>query len=196
MRRLFVALALPAPVRERLAQLQSGLERVRWVEPENFHLTLRFVGEVDDGTADDLDASLTGLTAPSFSLGLSGIGHFEKRGHPSAVWAGVAPNPALNALQQRVEAATRRAGLPAEGRKFRPHVTLARFRGDVSSVAVARWIERVTPFRIEAFPVTEMTLFRSTLGHAGPTYTVENVYPLEGLPDADTVAGLWDEDDG
>lgn len=196
MRRLFVALALSVSVRERLAALQSGLEGARWVDPENFHLTLRFVGEVDEGAAEDVAAVLTGLRAPAFSLGLLGIGHFEKRGRPSAVWAGVVPNPALDTLQKRVEAAVRRAGLPAESRKFTPHVTLSRFRGDVSGVAVARWIEHVMPFGVEPFPVTEMTLFRSTLGHAGPTYNVEQVYPLECLPDADTMAELWDEDEG
>ena len=131
MRRLFVAIALPDGVRERLAAVQGGLDGARWVDPENLHLTLRFVGEVDEGVAEDLASALAGLRALAFPLELVGIGHFEKRGRPSALWVGVAPNPALDRLYHRVEATARRAGLPLEGRKFMPHITLARCRGDV-----------------------------------------------------------------
>lgn len=195
MRRLFVAIALPDGVRERLAAVQGGLDGARWVDPENLHLTLRFVGEVDEGVAEDLASALAGLRALAFPLELVGIGHFEKRGRPSALWVGVAPNPALDRLYHRVEAAARRAGLPLEGRKFMPHITLARCRGDVSGSAVARWMAQAMPFQVAPFPVTEVVLFRSTLGHAGPTYNPERIYPLDGLPDADSVADLWNAEE-
>ncbi|NQW09572.1 MAG: RNA 2',3'-cyclic phosphodiesterase [Alphaproteobacteria bacterium] len=196
MRRLFIALAMPPPVREQLAAVQCGLDGARWVDPDSAHMTLRFVGEVDEGVAEDLAAALTGVRSPAFSLELAGIGHFERRGRPSAVWAGVVPNPALDIVHHRVEAAVRRAGVPSEGRKFTPHVTLARFGSNISSPAVAHWIAQAMPFHVEPFPVTEVALFRSRLGHAGPSYTPEQVYLLDRLPDADSVADLWREGNG
>ncbi|MDA1133118.1 MAG: RNA 2',3'-cyclic phosphodiesterase, partial [Proteobacteria bacterium] len=124
--RLFVALGLPAGVRERLALVRAPLPGARWVPPENMHVTLRFIGEVEPPLATEIDTLLSRITAPSFDISLAGLGTFGSRGRVRALWAGVEQTVPLAHLQAKIETACRRAGLPPEGRKFHPHVTLAR----------------------------------------------------------------------
>ena len=92
--RLFVGIALPAQAREALARLAGGIRGARWVASENLHLTLRFIGDVDADMAEDLDAALGVVRVPPFSLALSGVGVFERRGRVHAAWAGTAPQAA------------------------------------------------------------------------------------------------------
>ncbi|MEQ8395961.1 RNA 2',3'-cyclic phosphodiesterase [Thalassobaculum sp.] len=190
--RLFVAIAIPEAVADPLCDLQGGLDGVRWVDPDDFHLTLRFVGDVDRGTADDLAAALSGLRAPAFDLRLSGLGHFGSGQRLRALWVGVEPQPALTLLHGRVEAAARRAGLPPEGRRFVPHVTLARMSGPISDDSVSHWIGSRSPFAAGPFPVRDVVLFESFLGREGPHYERRLTVPLDRLPDADDWDGEWD----
>lgn len=189
MLRLFVGIALPEPIRLRLATLQGGVPDARWVKPENFHLTLRFVGEVDSGVADDLDAALGGVSAPAFDLALSGVGHFGKAEAARVLWAGVAPNPALDHLQSKVEAATIRAGLPAEQRRFSPHVTLARPKRAPGS-RIEQFVADNAGFRTEPIPVDRFTLFSSFLSASGAIYTPEAEYPLQSYAETTDAGGL------
>ena len=191
MRRLFVALALPDAVKDRISRIQEGLDCARWIDPENLHLTLRFVGEVDRVVADDLEAALTVIRAPAVELDLNSLGHFESRGRPHALWVGVEADGALCHLRDRVEAAAKRAGLRPEGRKFHPHITIARLHG-TSGAEVSAWIAHNSPFKLPPVPVREVTLFRSRLGRAGARYEAEAMYPL--ISSAFTVSA-WDADD-
>ncbi|EDP61030.1 2'-5' RNA ligase [alpha proteobacterium BAL199] len=190
--RLFVAIAMPEAVADPLCDLQGGLDGARWVDPDDFHLTLRFIGDVDRGTADDLVATLSSLHAPAFDLRLSGLGHFGSGHRLRALWAGVEPQPALTLLHGRVESAARRAGLPPEGRRFVPHVTLARMSGPISDDSASHWIGSRSPFVAGPFPVREVVLFESFLGREGPHYERRLVVPLDRLPDADDWDGEWD----
>lgn len=177
MRRFFVALEMPDMVRGELSGMLCGIPDARWVDPENLHLTLRFIGEVDGATGEEIAASLSRLRVPSFDLTLEGLGYFETRGRLRALWAGVRPEPALVALQRKVEHAVVAAGLPAEGRKFKPHVTLARFsRAPVA--AVGPYLATHAGIRSDTFPVESIVLFESKLGHGGPTYFPELEIPL------------------
>ena len=124
--RLFFGLELPGELRMRIAALSAGIDRARWVSPEDLHVTLRFIGEVEEPAMEDVAAEASAIRFDPFAVTLSGAGHFERRGRVSAVWLGVEPNPALAALRDRIEAAIVRAGQPPEGRRFRPHVTVAR----------------------------------------------------------------------
>jgi 2'-5' RNA ligase len=126
--RLFVAIPLPEPVKTQLALLQSGLQGARWIAPGNIHLTLRFIGEVSNDIAADIDLALADVSAPGFALQLDGIGNFGRGKRPHALWVGVAPSTPLTHLQAKVESALVRAGLDAETRKFSPHITIARLR--------------------------------------------------------------------
>src|SRR5690349_8315737 len=114
MKRLFVALELPEAVRRHLALLQAGVPGARWIEPANLHLTLRFIGEVEDGLLHEIDEALLGIRAPSFDLTLEGVGQFGTGTRARTLWAGVSRVDALGHLQQKIESALVRAGLPAE----------------------------------------------------------------------------------
>jgi len=124
--RLFVAVDLPEEVRRELSSLCCGLPGARWLPPEQLHLTLRFIGEVDPETGRSVAEALDDVALTPFSLRLRGLGFFPPRGQPRVLWAGVERSEALSRLQRRVETVLTRAGLAPEGRKFMAHVTLAR----------------------------------------------------------------------
>src|SRR5215468_1617102 len=133
--RLFVGLALPEDVRWQLSLLCSGLPNVRWAPADNFHVTLRFIGEVDGGVMQDIDASLVGIRAPGFEMSLAGVGFFGNGSNIRVVWAGVDKSPPLQHLRDKVESAVVRAGLPPERQKFNPHITLYQsFTGGEGSI--------------------------------------------------------------
>ena len=178
--RLFVALSLPEDVRERLTALGNGLPGARWVAAENLHLTLRFVGEVDNAAAHDLDDMLSAIDAPSFELTLQGLATFGDGARLRVLYAAVAPSPALLHLQAKVESAVMRAGLPIERRKFKPHVALARFKGDPGP-KLGRYLEERSLLRVGPFPIESFVLYSSLLGAEGPHYTEEVVYDLDPL---------------
>ncbi|MFC7332446.1 RNA 2',3'-cyclic phosphodiesterase [Rhodocista pekingensis] len=184
--RLFVGLPLPEPSRDRLSRLGPGFPGARRVPPENFHLTLRFIGEVDEGTAQDIDAALDLVTAPPFPLMLEGLGQFGRGGRPRALWAGVARSEALAHLRDKVESAVVRAGQPAEERKFMPHVTLARLTAEAPAHKVGRFIAENGLFREGPLTVDRFVLFESVLGKGGSIYHELRSYPLGGWrPDDD-----------
>ena len=177
--RLFVALELPADVRERLTLLQGGVPGARWTTDEQMHLTLRFIGDVDGNVARDVDDVLAGLRAPGFTLELAGVGEFGGK-NPRALWAGIRANEALFHLQKKVETALQRIGLPAEQRKFSAHVTLARMKSAPQD-KVVQFLTHHALFASGPFAVERFVLFSSTLSHNGSIYHIERVYPLEPM---------------
>ncbi len=177
--RLFFGLELPHELRLRIGALAGGIDGARWVAPEDLHVTLRFIGEVDEPAMEDIAAEAAAIRFQPFAVTLAGAGHFERRGRVSAVWLGVEPGTALAALRDRIEAASVRAGQPPEGRKFRPHVTVARFTR-ARPGAVRGWLAANTLFRAYPFTVERFVLFSSTLGRSGSTYVTECAFPPEG----------------
>jgi 2'-5' RNA ligase len=167
MHRLFVALPLPEPIADLLMDLEDGPEGLRWVHAESLHLTLRFIGEVDGATAEDIAASLDGLVSPAFDLRLGGVDCFSHRRH-GALWAGVQPREPLDALARKVERSVVAAGLPPETRAFHPHITLARWSGP--QPAIKGWLERHAALSSPEWRVDRLVLFESRLGKAGPSY--------------------------
>lgn len=177
MLRLFVALPLPDGVIARLSILQGGVPGASWVEPVNMHLTLRFIGEVDTETAEDIAAMLAHVEAPAFSLELSGVGTFGEGSKARALWAGVKPSAELAHLQQKVESAVVRAGLPPETRKFSPHVTLARLK-HAQAPRLESFIAGNNLFSAGPFAVERFTLYESRPGNGGPVYIPQVDYDL------------------
>ena len=190
--RLFVALDLPPSMRTRLSFLAGGLPGVRWVPPENFHITLRFIGELPGWRAEEVDQALAAIRAPGFELQLAGVGAFEKAGRVTALWVGVERNPALEHLQAKIERAVQHAGVEAERARFVPHVTLARLgaragarpggaRGEgVPEAKVAAWVQSHNLFRSTPMVVQHFTLFSSLLGKEQAVYCPEVEYELTG----------------
>ena len=178
--RLFAALTLPAAERQRLQGLCAGLPGVRWVAGANLHLTLRFIGEVEEGLLDDIDTALAGVRAPAFDFTLSGVGHFGNRRRLRALWAGVATNPALAHLHDKVDRALTQAGLAPEGRAFTPHVTLAYLNKSPPDRHMGEWFSGNALFQAGPVAAREITLFSSFRTAHGSVYAVEAVYPLTG----------------
>jgi 2'-5' RNA ligase len=182
--RLFVALDLPASLRTRLSFLCGGLPGVRWVPPENYHLTLRFIGELPGWRAEEVDQALANIRAPGFTLTLSGVGAFNKAGRVMSLYVGVERNPALDHLQAKVERALQAAGVDRERARFVPHVTMARLGGaktdGLPEVKVAAWVQSHNLFRSTPIVVEHFTLFSSRLGKEQAVYCPEAEYELMG----------------
>ena len=179
MLRLFVALELPDAVRRATAMLAAGLPDARWVAPESLHITLRFLGEVEEPVAEEIDAELIGVRSSPFMLSLSGLGCFESRNRVRAVWARVADGDELSQLQRAVEQAVRRAGVDPDTHKYVPHVTLTRLR-QVPADVVAPYLAQHGGFRTDPFEISHFTLFRSHMGHGGSHYEPLAQYGLTG----------------
>jgi 2'-5' RNA ligase len=174
--RLFVGLDLPEDLRGRLAALSVGLPGVHWVPEDNLHLTLRFIGEVDEDVASDLHDALTGVRVPPFPLTVAGTGIFETGHRPHTFYASVEKSDPLTRLQGKIESALVRAGQEPETRKFTPHITLAKLR-DTPAGRLHDFLSAHTLLHDE-WTVEYFTLFSSQLGSGDPVYTAEADYPL------------------
>jgi len=176
MPRLFTALEIPRDATLSLSLLRGGLPGARWVDVENYHLTLRFIGDVEGHVADEIASALDRVYRPSFSLSLSGVGAFGGK-KPHSIWAGVAASPDLIALQAEIERICQRLGLPKDQRKFTPHVTLARLK-NANLQQVAGYLSTRGNFSTAPFRVTRFVLMSSRDSVGGGPYVVEEAWPL------------------
>jgi 2'-5' RNA ligase len=176
MPRLFTGLEIPFDVGQALATLRGGLPGARWIDPENYHLTLRFIGDVDDAIAHEVASMLARVRRDAFELRVEDLRSFGGR-KPRAIVASLGPAQALIELQAEHERLMQRVGLEPEGRKFKPHVTLARLR-ESSSRQVADYLALRAPFRSPPFKVSRFVLFSSRASVGGGPYVVEVAYPL------------------
>ncbi len=178
MPRLFVALPLPEPVKRSLEPLARGLGDVRWLGPEQQHLTLRFIGALDNGRLEEVAETLALVEGWPFELGLEGLGHFPPRGEPQVLWVGVTKSPDLARLKRRIDRVLATLGLSPESRKFTPHVTVGRTRGPLSRERLATWLMRHSLYRSERFPVSGFHLYSSRLKPDGAQHLLEAAYEL------------------
>lgn len=178
MPRLFAAVEIPEAIRQRLALIRAPFPGTRWIAPENMHVTLRFFGDIDGRTADEVADMLGGIHTRPFEMMIADLGTFGGR-DPHSLWAGVKPSAELEALQAATERAARDAGIAPETRTFRPHVTLARLRG-VREKSLATFLQHNGGLRTEPFEVTRFVLFSSKPGVGGPPYAAEAAYPFAG----------------
>lgn len=176
MPRLFTALEIPAEVASALTLHRGGLIGARWIEPADYHITLRFLGDVDRRMAHDVDSFLNDLQAQPFEVTLDALGSFGGD-RPRAVFARAQPSPRLTELQGDLERLMRRLGLPPEARKFVPHVTLARLR-DTSPVDVAHYLAMHPIVRPISFTARRFALMSSRDSIGGGPYVLEAAYPL------------------
>ena len=176
MPRLFTGLEIPKSLGESLSMLRGGLPGARWIDPENYHLTLRFIGDVDDALAHEIASLLGRVRRREFELRLDGLSAFGGR-KPRAVVATVASSPSVMELQAEHERLMQRVGLDPEGRKYTPHITLARLR-DATSRDVADYLSARAAFRSAPFAVSRFVLFSSRASVGGGPYVVEAAYPL------------------
>ncbi|MCB1501983.1 MAG: RNA 2',3'-cyclic phosphodiesterase [Bauldia sp.] len=176
MPRLFTGIEIPAEIGDRLSLLRGGLPGARWIDRENYHLTLRFVGDVDRDVAEDIADALGRVGRSGFEVVIEGLGALGSK-KPHSLVARVRPNRALVELQAEHERLMQRIGLPAEQRKYTPHVTLARLRG-ASERDIANYLSLRGGFSTEPFPVERFVLFSSRNSVGGGPYVVEEEYAL------------------
>jgi RNA 2',3'-cyclic 3'-phosphodiesterase len=176
MPRLFTGLELPETAVAQIALARGGVVGAHWSDPADYHVTLRFVGDVDGRTARDIAESLDDISRPPAPVRFDGLGWFGGD-RPRAIVARIRPEPELMELQADHERRLRRVGLPPETRKFTPHVTLARTRG-VSARAVADYLAARGVLAVEAFMAARFVLFSAREGTGGGPYIVEAAWPL------------------
>jgi RNA 2',3'-cyclic 3'-phosphodiesterase len=178
MPRLFVALDLPEEIKRSLEPLERGLGDVRWMGADQQHLTLRFLGEMDNGWARDVAEALALVPGIPFDLRLKGIGHFPLRGEPRVLWVGVEKSLELGRLKRRIDRVLEGAGLSPDPRKFAPHVTIARIRGPLSPTRLGTYLMRHSLYRSESFPVSSFHLYLSWPRPEGADHQIEASYEL------------------
>lgn len=177
MPRLFTGLEIPPEIAAELSTYRGGLPGARWIDPENYHITLRFVGDVDHAVARDVSSLLDGVRRRGpLTVTFDQLDSFGG-GRPRAVFARAVPTSDLQELQAEQERLVRRVGLPAEKRKFLPHVTLARLR-DASALDVAGYIATRGQFPKLSFTAERFVLFSSRNSVGGGPYVVEADYSL------------------
>ncbi len=177
MHRLFVAIDLPPDIAAQLQGICYGVPGARWVQPEQMHLTLRFIGEVDGGVFRDIKEGLGAIMTEGFALQVKGLGFFPPRKTPKVLWAGIAPVEEVSGLRNKIENVLLGMGLGPEGRKYSPHITLARLH-DTPLARLSRFLAGNGLFATEAFPVSEFHLYSSELTSKGAFHTIEASYPL------------------
>jgi 2'-5' RNA ligase len=176
MPRLFAGLEVPDEIARSLASLRGGLPGARWIDPENYHVTLRFIGDIDFAIASEIASTLDRVNRKPFQVMIEGLGSFGGR-QPRAVVARVAPSRPLMELQAEVEWLVRRVGLEPEGRKFTPHVTLARLKRTTNR-DVAEYLTVRGYFPPVEFTAPRFVLFSSRDSVGGGPYLVEDAYAL------------------
>ena len=186
MPRLFVALDLPEDIKPSLEPLGRGLGDVRWLDADQQHLTLRFLGQLDHGWTRDVADALALVPGVPFELRLKGIGHFPPRGEPRVLWVGVEKSAELKRLKRRIDRALEEAGIPRDGRKFAPHVTIARMRDALSPTRLGTYLMRHSLYRSAPFHVSSFHLYSSWLRADGAEHQLEASYELvPGLDEID-----------
>lgn len=185
--RLFIAVNLPKEERDGIHAAARRLRErglpVRWIDPDDYHLTLKFLGEVRPDRVDQMGSILGRVAAgsPSFSANLTGFGAFPTVRRPRVLWVGIEPTPALRCLKQDVEWALSNVGLERETRAFHPHLTLGRVERENGAGAFRGLDELMAELTYtRSIPVNSVELMRSQTSRKGPAYTVVSSHPLAG----------------
>lgn len=173
--RLFVGIELPESLKQLLAELREDYPGARWHEPEQYHLTLNFIGGVSEEHAQRIAAALEGVSSSHFTLAVQGVGYFGTSQRPSILWAGLAPSVPLYQLQKTVEQRLLPLGLMVEDRPYTPHITLARVKREVP---LPVFLQRHAQLSLPAFQVDHICLFLSSGGDQGVRYEVVERFRL------------------
>lgn len=160
--RLFVAIDLPEDVKDDLSQIKMGIAGAKWMERDQMHLTLRFIGEVDGIQFKELANLLSEIEFKQFEIRLNGVGTFESRGMVRVIWVGVSKSDELLHLQRKIERKLIQFGLQPEERKFFPHITLSRLN-NISSNRIGHLVEEYSLYKSNIITVDQIHLYSSKL---------------------------------
>lgn len=180
--RTFIAIELPPEIKNSLAELQDQLRSsgadVKWVKPDNIHLTLKFLGEIDQSRLDKISKILEDISREkkSFPLRLASVGAFPKINYPRVIWVGIdAGDSETKEIAKELEAEIAKVGIPKEDRPFSSHITIGRVRSSLNRQNLVQSLmnlENKSGQEILEFRVEKLTLFKSTLTPKGPRYEV------------------------
>jgi RNA 2',3'-cyclic 3'-phosphodiesterase len=176
--RLFVAIDLPDEVKEHIANICFGVPGAKWVPKDQSHLTLRFIGEVDDNRYAQVSYALSEVIASGFDLTISGVGHFPPRNRPTVLWVGIEKNEEFIALKKEIDNALKTTEIAQEDRKFAAHITVARLGLHTPVHKVAEFLSVNGLFKITAVPVRQFHLYSSVLTPSGAVHRKETTYTL------------------
>lgn len=179
MHRLFVGFHLPLAIRARLLALSGGVPGARWQSDDQLHITLRFIGEVERPLAEDIALALSGVRFAPIEVSLAGVGQFDSRGRPNAVWAGVRPHAPLADLHKKIDQTLVRCGLAPERRAYLPHITLARLNTATPPGATADFLATHAALASAPFTLDHFLLIESHLGREAASYEPVERYPAE-----------------
>ncbi|MDR0307624.1 MAG: RNA 2',3'-cyclic phosphodiesterase [Chitinispirillales bacterium] len=177
MTRLFAAIDLPESARDDVSEIYEAIPGAKWTPESQLHLTLRFIGDVTEDTASEIDNALRTIKFEPFTMRLKSVGFFPPRKEPRILWCGIAANENVIRLQKRVERAVLSAGLPHEERKFSPHITVARLNGSPPQ-KIAGFLCANSLFQTKPFLVTQFSLYSSILKREGALHIREAEYKL------------------
>jgi RNA 2',3'-cyclic 3'-phosphodiesterase len=178
MYRLFIAIDFPDEVKDALADLCFGVQGAKWVPKDQMHLTIRFIGDVDEPTYHEVSSGLSDVNASRFDIWLKSVGYFPPRNQPRVLWAGIEKNEALAELRDFVESSLRESGIAPEERKFAAHVTLARLGPSTPLGAVTDFLSANGLFSTSPLHVEEFHLYSSILTNTGAIHRREATYEL------------------
>jgi 2'-5' RNA ligase len=180
MYRLFVAIDPPDELKNQLTEICFGLPGAKWVDPDQMHITLKFIGEVDGAVLRDAREALHGVSFDSFEITVKGQGFFPPRGQPKMIWAGVEANECLTQFRNKVESTLVRAGLKPESRKFTPHIRLANVKM-TSPNRLVNYLAQYSLLKLPPFKATEFSLYSSFLATEHAIHEIDTVYPLTDI---------------
>ena len=178
MYRLFIAIDFPDEVNDHIANVCFGIPGAKWVPKDQSHLTLRFIGEVDDFYYSQIDEGLSGIVAPRFDLSIKGVGYFPPRNKPKVLWVGIEKNEAIFDLRNAIEKELKGAGIAPEERKFSAHITVARLGLQTPLNKVTGFLSANGLFKIDSIPIEEFHLYSSVLTPSGAVHRKEATYEL------------------
>jgi 2'-5' RNA ligase len=184
--RVFVALEIPADVRNAIGAFERKLEPecrgARWVRPEGIHVTLKFIGEAAPERVERIKAELAGVRAAgAVRIVFRGAGFFPNERHPRVFWAGIEATPNLADLAAEIESRFERLGISRETREFRPHLTLARFKSEEGLPKLRAALASAGPLEFGLMETTEMHLVESRLERGGAVYTRLATFNFAGV---------------
>ncbi|MBI39388.1 MAG: RNA 2',3'-cyclic phosphodiesterase [Leptospiraceae bacterium] len=164
--RIFIALTLPDNIIQELAGLQSGLPDIRWNPPEQMHITLKFLGNVNEEMVESLSSEIQSMEFKPASVRISGVGQFAQRKAPPVLWAGLDPEDRLQEIFRSIESMANALGFSREKRAFRPHITLGRLRRS-NPRRLHEYLELHHNFSTDIFLLNEVVMFSSRLNSEG-----------------------------
>lgn len=175
MPRLFFGLEIPPEIKNRLIKIRSAVPGAKWQSAGQLHITLLFLGSVEEGRLTAVCNSASKIQIDPFSLQVAGLGCFGQPRKPRNLWAGVQPAAPVTRLHEALQGRMDKLGFTKEKRTFSPHITLARFKRDPGSVEAV--LAKHGEQEFGEFPVTRFALFESQLGPAGSVYRVIERFP-------------------